>query len=101
MRRTFVQRARALTEQVISAPGELDPAIRRAAATATPIDGPAGIYADKVRRFAYKVLDEDIAALAEAGYSDAAIFELTEAAAFGAASFRLEAALAAIGEGAA
>jgi hypothetical protein len=99
MSTTFVDRALALTDQVVSGPGALDPPIRQAAAAGKPIDGPAGAYVEKVRRHAYKVVDEDVAALHAFGYSDAQIFELTEAAAYGAASVRLEAALAALGEG--
>jgi alkylhydroperoxidase family enzyme len=93
---SFVGRARALTDQVVNGPGKLDAAVRRAAATGHAIEGPAAIYAEKVRRFAYRVTDEDVAALHDAGYSDEQVFELTEAAAHGAALVRLEAALAAI-----
>jgi len=99
MRKTFVARAHALTHRVVSGPGELDPSIRQAAAAGAPIHGPAGAYAEKVRRHAFKVIDDDVAALHAAGFSDAQIFELTEASAYGAALTRLDAALAALAEG--
>ena len=54
-------------------------------------------YVDKVARNAYKVVDADIDALRAAGYSDDAIFELTLAAALGAARERLDAGLHAMG----
>lgn len=101
MSRSFVRRARALTELVLSGPGELDATVRRAAAAGEPLpDAEATAYADKVRRHAYRIVDDDVIALRAAGYSDAQIFELTEAAAYGAARVRLNAALAALGEGA-
>ena len=50
-------------------------------------------YVDKVARHAYKVTDEDIAAL-EAKHSCREIYELTVAAAIGASLARREAALA-------
>ena len=53
-------------------------------------------YVDKVARNAYKVVDADIDALRAAGYSDDAIFELTLAAALGAARTRLDAGLKAM-----
>ena len=53
-------------------------------------------YVDKVARHAYKVTDADVAALQQAGYSDDAIFEITVAAAVGAAVHRLERGMAAL-----
>ena len=96
MSREFEERARELTKLVLAGPGDLDPEIRRAAAAGRPIDGAAGVYADKVRRHAYRIIDEDIEALHAEGYSDPQIHELTEAAAYGAALVRLDAALAAL-----
>jgi alkylhydroperoxidase family enzyme len=94
MSRDFPARAHALTEAVLGGPGDLPPAVRRAAAEGASLPEPAAKYAEKVRRFAYKVMDEDIDALRAAGYSDSQIYELTEAAAYGAARVRLDAALA-------
>ena len=50
-------------------------------------------YLDKVRRNAYKVTDDDIHALQDAGYSEDVIFEQTVSVAVAAGLTRLEAAL--------
>lgn len=47
-------------------------------------------YVDTVSRHAYKVTDDQVKALRDAGYSQDAIFEITVAAAVGAAAGRLE-----------
>ena len=71
----------------------------------TPLDpGAAGggvpasltSYVDKVARHAYKVTNGDVAALQRAGNSDDILFEVTVAAALGAALGRLERGLAAL-----
>jgi len=49
-------------------------------------------YVDTVARHAYKVTDAELAALQQAGESDNALFEITVAAAVGAALHRLDAA---------
>ena len=53
-------------------------------------------YVDKVALHAYKVTDEDLAALQRAGNSDDVLFEATVAAALGAALGRLERGLSAL-----
>ena len=50
-------------------------------------------YLDKVRRNAYKVTDEDIQALKDAGYADDVIFEQTVSVAVAAGLERLKAGL--------
>lgn len=50
-------------------------------------------YLDKVRRNAYKVTDEDIQALRDAGYSEDVIFEQTVSVAVAAGLERLKAGL--------
>ena len=55
-------------------------------------------YVAKVRDHAYKVTDEDIESLKRAGYSEDAVFEITAAAAMGAAIMRLERGLIALHE---
>jgi hypothetical protein len=57
-------------------------------------------YVDKVAKHAYKVTDEDVEALKRAGHSEDAIFEVTAAAALGAAILRLERGLIALNESA-
>ena len=63
-------------------------------ATSTAIPPLVAAYVDTVSRHAYKVTDEQVNALREAGHSQDAIFEITVAAAVGAAAGRLERGLA-------
>jgi alkylhydroperoxidase family enzyme len=51
-------------------------------------------YLDKVRRNAYKVTDQDVQALKDAGFSEDVIFEQTVSVAVAAGLERLEAGLA-------
>ncbi|GCE21045.1 hypothetical protein [Dictyobacter kobayashii] len=69
-------------------------------AGAAPLDVPAELvaYVRKVTFHAYKVLDEDISCLREAGYSDDALFEITLSVAMGTAQARLERGLHALQE---
>ncbi len=53
-------------------------------------------FVNKVALHAYKVTDEDIEVLRQAGYSENAIFEITLSAALGAGHIRLERSLAAL-----
>ncbi len=77
-------------------------ALGRAAATGgARLDGgelPAELtaYVDKVARHAYRVTDDDIAALRAAGYSEDQLYELTVSAAVGASWARLDRGLAAL-----
>ena len=83
------------------APGELSPPTRAAGIDGDPLPDPlAQGYAETIRRHAYKLTDRRLEELAQAGWTDDQIFELTVAAAFGAAKRRLEAGLAALGEAA-
>lgn len=88
----------ALIERVLEGPGVTTPAQRQAAAGTGSEGLPAEAVAviEKVRKHAYKVTDEDIAALEAAGLDDDRIFELTIAAAIGVSKRRLEAAMRAI-----
>jgi alkylhydroperoxidase family enzyme len=88
---------RQLEAAVLASPGTLDPAVRRACADGAP---PAALaaYVDKVRVAAYKVTDDDVAALRAAGYSEDQIFEATVSAALGANLSRLELALRTLAE---
>ena len=95
-----------LVEAVLNSPGDTYPDTRRAVeGRAAALGGrpgaataelPAALdaYVDKVARHAYKVTDDDIAALQQAGYSLDAIFEVTLSAALGAGMSRLERGLA-------
>jgi alkylhydroperoxidase family enzyme len=95
-----------LIDAVLTNAGDIDSNIRQAIeGRAAAIGGrpsetagglPAALdgYVDKVARHAYKVTDDDIAALRQAGYSPDAIFEITLSAALGAGMGRLERGLA-------
>lgn len=87
-----------LIVRVLEGPGVSTPAQRQAAAgtgsQGLPVEAVPVI--EKIRKHAYKVTDEDIAALAAAGLDEERIFELTIAAAIGVSKRRLDAALRAI-----
>jgi hypothetical protein len=88
-----------LEARLRSGPGELPPATRAAAIDADPLPDPlAQGYVETIRRHAYKLTDRRLAELAQAGWSDDQVLELTVAAAFGAAKRRLDAGLRALGE---
>src|SRR5438876_11727702 len=99
-----------LADGVLTQPGHTLPALRRAI-VARAAGGPSfplsgtergtggedlAAYVDKVARHAYKVTDEDLGRLQQAGHSDDALFEVTVSAALGAALGRLERGLAAL-----
>jgi alkylhydroperoxidase family enzyme len=85
-------------EAILETPGETKPSFRRAVASGAVGEPPLGPYLEQVARHAYRIGDDDVARLRDAGYSDDAIFELTLAAALGAAQARLDAGLRALGE---
>lgn len=87
---------RRLVDAVVNAPGEMPEAVRRDAVEHRTVPGPLAGYMDKVRRHAYKVTDADVASLQQAGQSDDSLFEITVAAAVGAALYRLERGMAAL-----
>ena len=104
----FTQR---LLDSVLGAPGDTSVEQRRAVlgraagAVLTPLsqrergsggEDALGRYVDMVARHAYKLTDDDLAALQRAGSSEDAIFEITVSAALGAALGRLECGLAAL-----
>ena len=92
----YAVKLRDLHERLIERVGTLDPAVRRAAAKGAGVPEPLAPFVDKVRRQAYTVTDGDVEGLRAAGYSEDQIFELTVAAAYGAARKRLDAGLAAM-----
>jgi alkylhydroperoxidase family enzyme len=89
---------------VLCTPGATGESLRRAVlerAMETPGSGegvPPAItpYVDTVARHAYRVTDADVRALQAGGQSDDALFEITVAAAVGAAMHRLERGMAAL-----
>ena len=93
-----VERVRAA---ILTTPGDVETDVRRQVEAFAAGEGGAlpeelRPYLEKVAKNAYKVVDADLNRLRELGYSEDAIFELTLAAALGAARRRLEAGLAAI-----
>lgn len=86
----------ATAESVLRGPGTTPAALREAVARG---EAPEELRAlvEKIRRHAYKVTDEDLAALRDR-YSEDQLFELVVAAAFGAAEARLRAGLRALEE---
>lgn len=91
-----------LVDAVLTQPGQTPPQLRRAvleqASGTGGRDVPPALaaYVTKVERHAYKVTDEDVSRLQQAGHSDDALFEVTVAAALGAALGRLERGLGAL-----
>ena len=88
------------THAVLDSSGVTPSALRWAAFHRRMQELPANVtsYVDKVAKHAYRVTDEDVEALKRAGYSEDAIFEVTAAAALGAAIMRLERGLIALHE---
>lgn len=79
---------------VLDGPGTTPAALRQAVARG---EAPEDLRAlvDKIRRHAYQVTDEDLAALGDR-YTEDQIFEIVIAASFGAAEHRLRAGLRAL-----
>lgn len=73
-----------------------DPVLRRAAAAGDEVPAPLARYLSRVREAALRIGDADIDELRSAGHGEEEIFELTVAAAVGAALLRLDAGLAAV-----
>ena len=70
--------------------------VRAAAGSGGELAEPLGSYAATVRDRSYRITDTDLAGLTAAGLSDDDIFEITIAAAVGAALQRLDAGMRAI-----
>ena len=90
-----------LTDAVINTTGETSAALRqavldRAQGQRDGVPSALEAYVDTVARHAYRVTDGDVQALQRAGHSDDALFEITVAAAVGAALQRLDRGLAAL-----
>ncbi|HEY3221364.1 MAG TPA: hypothetical protein VGJ80_11580 [Gemmatimonadales bacterium] len=92
-----------LVDAVLHAPGDTAESLRGAvlehaggggARDGVPVE--LTPYVDKVALHAYRSTDDDVTALRRAGYSDDAVFEVTVAAAVGAALHRLDRGMAAL-----
>jgi hypothetical protein len=94
---------RAIPGPLLAAGGDLDPELRQAAFDhgAAPeslpsLPEPLGRFVHKVAVEAYKVVDQDVSEVGDAGYSEDAILEAVLATAMGAGLSRLETGLAAL-----
>ena len=97
-----------LVECVRNGPGHSEPRLRREvedrvaahtnglAIDETRLPQEISNYVDKIALHAYKVTDDDITALIDAGHTEDAIFELTLSAALGAGMTRLKSGMAAL-----
>ncbi|MET8962833.1 hypothetical protein ABZX69_25735 [Streptomyces sp. NPDC004074] len=70
---------------MLDAPATTDPALRAAAAAGEPLPGPWQSYAATVRTASYRITEADLDRLTAEGCSEDEIFEVTVAAAVGAA----------------
>lgn len=88
------------THAVLESPGATPPQQRWAAFHRRMDELAPGLraYVEKVATVAYRITDEDVDALKRAGHSEDAIFEITAAAALGAAIMRLERGLIVLNE---
>jgi hypothetical protein len=88
---------RELLARIFDGPANLSPYVRRAAGGDGSLDEPAAeAYVEKVRTTAYAITDADVDGLRSAGWTEDQIFELSIAAAAGAARRHLDAVLAAM-----
>lgn len=85
-----------LREAVFAGPGRTDPAMRRSADTGEALSEPWLSYTAKVRDEPWGLTDSDIEELKAAGHSEDEIFEMTVAAAVGAALRALDVGLRAL-----
>jgi hypothetical protein len=99
----IAQLHRELVARVLEGDGKAAPELRRAAFENAGLSEPIRALIDKVAHHAYRVTDEDVAAVRAAGLSEDQIFEIVICAAIGQASRQYNSALAtlagATGEG--
>jgi AhpD family alkylhydroperoxidase len=80
-----------LRHSVLDAPATTDPALRTAAATGGRLPEPWQSYAATVRDASHRITDTDIGRLTAAGHTEDEIFEVSVAAAVGAATHGFDA----------
>ena len=90
------QARKALVARILDGGGDASPNLRRAAFDNAGLPEPLSTVVEKVAKYAYKVTDDDIAAVRMAGFTEDQIFELVVCAAIGQATRQYEAALAAV-----
>lgn len=84
-------------DTVLTAAGESQPSVRRAAFEGRAVPADLQTLIDKVRSHAYKVTDDDLERV-QRGYGDDALFEIIVATALGASERRLLAGLEALND---
>lgn len=84
----------ALRRAVLGSEGATPRSLREALSDDGDVPEDLRAYVGKVRDHAYRVTDEDVAALKAAGYTEDQLFEITVSAAVGAGLKRLHAGLA-------
>ena len=87
---------RRLVAAVLDTPGDTNPELRRDVLERATAPDALGAYVSNIARHAYKITDTDVAQLRQAGHSDDTLFEITVAAALGAALHRLDRGMAAL-----
>jgi hypothetical protein len=92
----IAQLHRELVDRVLEGNGKAAPELRRAAFENAGLIEPSRTLIEKVANYAYKVTDEDIAAVRAVGLSEDQIFEIVICAAIGQASRQYTDALAAL-----
>jgi len=92
----ITQLHRALVARILDGDGKAPPGLRRAAFDNAALDEPMRTLIEKVAYHAYRVTDEDVAAVRAAGMSEDQIFEIVVSAAVGQASRQHKSALAAL-----
>lgn len=110
MKNFYPPKVQKATDALLNSPAVTTPTLRQAVAAhsarlslgageAKDIPSDLMTYVDKVTMHAYKVTDEEVQRLKEAGYSEDAIFEITLSASLGASLARFERGLQALKEG--
>lgn len=90
------QARKALTKRILEGDGKASPSERRGAFHNSGLAGPLGALVDKVAKHAYRVTDQDIAAVRASGLSEDQVFEMVVCAAIGEATRQYDTAVAAL-----
>jgi hypothetical protein len=92
----FPQARKTVVARILDGDGRASHAQRRAAFDNAGLAEPLRTLVEKIAKHAYKVTDEDIAAVRASGFSEDQIFEIAVCAAIGQASRQYDTALAAL-----
>lgn len=93
---THADEVAALRRSLLETPGATERTLREAAFRGVELPAPLDAYVAKIHNESNRVTDHDVAGLLASAYSEDAVFEVTLAAAIGAANRRLDAGLAAL-----